>query len=67
MLLKQNADLEFHRPHRPRKVTDSIPSPLGAPQGCFAKGQTDTPIKHLNQGEVSRRSFVPIRRRTVRL
>jgi hypothetical protein len=29
-----------------RKEIDTIPSPLG-------EGQTDTPINHLNQGEVS--------------
>ena len=29
-----------------------MPSPLGAPHGCFAKGQTDKPITQANQGEV---------------
>jgi len=29
-----------------------MPLPLGAPQGCFAKGQTDTPINRLALGEV---------------
>jgi len=28
-----------------------MPSPFGAPQGCFAKGQTDTPINRHYRGE----------------
>ena len=27
-------------------------SPFGAPQGCCAKGQTDTPINRPNRGDV---------------
>jgi hypothetical protein len=28
------------------------PLPAGAPQGCYAKGQPDTPINQHNQGKV---------------
>jgi len=34
------------------KESTPYPLPAGAPQGCFAKGQTNTPINHHNQGEV---------------
>jgi len=36
-----------------KKRNHPIPSPVGAPQGCYAKGQADMPIAQPNQGEVT--------------
>jgi hypothetical protein len=44
--LKRSLDLETQHAIRRRKEIKPIPSPFG-------EGQTDTPINHANQGEVS--------------
>ncbi|HUF00634.1 MAG TPA: hypothetical protein VMN99_15370, partial [Anaerolineales bacterium] len=43
------------------KKSSLYPLPAGAPQGCFAKGQTDTPIIPQYRGEVLCRVAKPYR------
>jgi hypothetical protein len=51
-ILKWDFALETQHAASAEKKSTLHPLPFGAPQGCFAKGQTDISINHHHLGEV---------------